>query len=69
MNVIYDGRVVVHFRIEEISCYYFCDHFHKIFKARKNDDTEVSFLQNTKQNKMIVYCYKCRDFIRWGFFI
>ena len=49
MNVTYDDRVVVHFRIEEISCYYFCDHFYKISKATKNDDTEVSFLKNTKK--------------------
>ena len=47
----YDGHVFIHFHIEEISCYYFCDHFHKIFKTRKNDDTQVSFLKNTKKMK------------------
>ena len=39
--------------------------------ARKNDDTRLSFLKNTnkkKEKEMIVYCYKCRDFIRSLFF-
>ena len=53
MNVIYDGRVIVHFRIEEISCYYFCDHFHKIFTTRENDDTPVSFLKTSKKMKYL----------------
>lgn len=48
MNVLYDGRVIVHFCIEEISCYYFCSHFHKTFKIRKNTETPVSFLKDTK---------------------
>ena len=48
MIVIYDDRAIVHFRIEETSCYYFCRHFHKIFKVRENDDTPVSFFKNSK---------------------
>ena len=60
MNLTYYDRVVLHFRIEEISCYYFCDHFCNISKTRKNDDTEVSFLKNTKKKQY----YKCRDFTR-----
>ena len=64
MNVIYDGCVIVHFRIEEISCYYFCDHFHKIFTTRENDDTPVSFLKTSKKNEIFIYCYSYRDFIR-----
>ena len=68
MNVTYGGRVIVHFRIEEISCYYFCNHFHKIFKARENDDTTVSFLKSSKKSEIIIYCYSCRDFIRSLFY-
>ena len=48
MNEIYDGRVTVHFCIEEIFCCYFCNHFQKIFKARENDDIPVSFSKNNK---------------------
>ena len=51
MNVIYDGRVIVHFHIKEISCNYFCNHFHKIFKARENGNTPVYFLNNSKKMK------------------
>ena len=51
VNVTYDGRVIVHFRIEEISCYYFCNHFHKIFKARENDGTPPSFFKNSQKKK------------------
>ena len=53
MNVIYDGCVIFYFRIEEISCYYFCDHFHKIFTTRENDDTPVSFLKTSKKMKYL----------------
>ena len=68
MNVLYDGRAIVHFCIEEISCYYFCSHFHKIFKIRKKSETQMSFSKDTKKNEMIIYCHSCRDFLRGLFY-
>ena len=61
MNVIFDNSVIVHFRIEEISCYYICQHFYDTFKKRKNDDSHVSFLKNAETNKIIIYCNACRN--------
>ena len=66
--VICDERVIVHFRVEEISCYFFCSHFCKIFKAKKNNGIEMSFLKYESRNEMLIYCFACRDFIR-SFFI
>ena len=61
---LYFKLVIVHFRVEEISCYFFRPHFYKIFKAKKNNGTEMSFLKYESRNEMLIYCFACRDFIR-----
>ena len=35
MNVFVNGSVVFSLKIEEVSCFYFCSHFHKTFKKKK----------------------------------
>ena len=64
MNVIRDGRVIAHFRVEEISCYFFCPHFTKFFRLKKNNGTEMNFLKYESRNEMHIYCFTCRDFPR-----
>ena len=64
----YFKLVIVHFRVEEISCYFFRPHFYKIFKAKKNNGSEMSFLKYESRNEMLIYCFTCRNFIRSFFY-
>ena len=68
MNVIFDGNVIVHFRIEEIPCYYLCSHIYKTFIKRKNSGSHVSILKDSETNEMIIYCNDCKKFHR-GLFL
>ena len=35
MNVYYDGGVVFNIKLDEVSCFYFCNHFYKAFKKNQ----------------------------------
>ena len=35
MNVYYDGGVVFNIKLDEVSCFYFCNHFYKAFKKKE----------------------------------
>ena len=34
MNVYYNGGVAFNMKLDEVSCFYFCDHFYKAFKKK-----------------------------------
>ena len=34
MNVYYNGGVVFNMKLDEVSCFYICDHFYKAFKKK-----------------------------------
>ena len=69
MSMIFDGIVIMHFRIEDISCYYLSSHFHKTFKKkRKNSDCHVYFLKDSQTNEMIIYCAQCKFHLKGLFF-
>lgn len=58
-----ESNVIVHFRIEDISCY-LCSHFYKTLRKGKNSDYHVPFLKDTETNKMIIYCNNCKKNFR-----
>ena len=35
MNIYYNGACFFNVKIEEVICFYFCDHFYKSFKEKK----------------------------------
>ena len=35
MNVYYNGTCFFNVKIEEVACFYFCDHFYKAFREKK----------------------------------
>ena len=68
MNVVFDGNVVISLQIEEVSCYYFCEHFYDIFKIRENFEKQTAFLRDTQKNEIIAYCDSCKEKIRSFYF-
>ena len=50
MNIIFDGTVVFSLKIKEVSCYYFCKHFSKTFKTRKDSEKQIFFLRDMQKN-------------------
>ena len=63
MNVNYNSGVIVNVKIEEVSCFYFWDHFYKAFK-KKEPIKSASVLRSHSSEEVIAYCCSCQDKIR-----
>ena len=46
-------------KIEEVACFYFCDHFYKAFREKKSIKN-ASVLQPHPTEEVIVYCLECQ---------
>ena len=68
MNVIFDGNVVISPQSEDVSCYYFWEHFYDIFKKIENSEKQIPFLRDTQKNEIIAYCDPCKEKIRNFYF-
>ena len=63
MNVYYNGGVVFNMKLDEVSCFYFCDHFYKAFK-KKQTIKGASILRSHPAENVIAYCSNCCKKIR-----
>ena len=64
----YDGKVLLIFKLKKFRIIFFACIFTTYLKLKKNNDTEVSFLKHNSRNEMLIHCFACKDFIR-SFFI
>ena len=62
MNVNYNGNGICNVKIEETSCFYFCNHFYKAFK-KKESMKGASILRLRPSEEVIAYCVNCKDII------
>ena len=62
MNVNYNGNGICNVKIEETSCFYFCNHFYKAFK-KKESMKGASILRLRPSEEVIAYCANCKDII------
>ena len=58
MNVFNNGDVMFHIKIEEVSCFYFCDHFYKAFR-KKEPIKNASVLRSHPLDEVIDFCCSC----------
>ena len=58
MNVYYNGGVAFNMKLDEVSCFYFCDHFYKAFK-KKQTVKGASILRSHPNEEVIAYCSSC----------
>ena len=63
MNIYYNGACFFNVKIEEVICFYFCDHFYKSFKEKKAIK-KASVLQSHPRKEVITYCCDCQEKIR-----
>ena len=63
MNVYYNEGLIVNDKIEEVSCFYFCNHFYKSFKKREPIKS-ASMLRSHPTEEVIAYCCSCQDKVR-----
>ena len=63
MNVFNNGDVMFHIKIEEVSCFYFCDHFYKAFRKKEPIKT-ASVLRSHPLDEVIDFCCSCQEKIR-----
>ena len=63
MNVLFNNRVFFNVKIEEASCFYFCEHFYKAFKEKK-PIKNASILQYHPAEELIGYCCECQKKIQ-----
>ena len=66
MTVVYNNRIVT-LHNKQGFYYYFCDHFHRIFKSEKATDGSVCLI--SEKSEVIVCCSECKDFFSGLFFI
>ena len=59
MNVYYNGGVAFNMKLDEVSCFYFCDHFYKAFK-KKQTVKDASVLRTHPIEEVIGYCCSCQ---------
>ena len=63
MNVNYNENGICNVKIEETSCFYFCNHFYKAFKKNESMSTFASILRLRPSEEVIAYCANCQDII------
>ena len=63
MNVYYNEGLIVNDKIEEVSCFYFCNHFYKAYKKREPIKS-ASMLRSHPTAEVIAYCCSCQDKVR-----
>ena len=63
MNIYYNGACFFDVKIEEVSCFYFCDHFYKSFKGKRAIKS-ASVLQSHPREEVIAYCCDSQEKIR-----
>ena len=60
MNVLFNNRAFFNVKIEELSCFYFCEHFYKAFKEKKTIKS-ASILQSHPAEEVFGYCCECQQ--------
>ena len=48
--------ITISFNIEDIHCYYLCEHTHKIFKDKKDKMHDLMIAKNIRSNEMVILC-------------
>ena len=59
MNVFYGGHLFFNIKIEDVSCFSFCEHFYKAF-FKKELIKQTSVIQPHPHEEVITYCIDCK---------
>ena len=64
MDLFINGSIDFSLKIEEVSCFYFCDRFYKTFKKKQSTE-EIAFLSVTHSKELLADGWHANSFRLW----